>query len=135
MAFVNEYLSKEEKEGLKVRAIPNPGNQLSIIDPSWWTIDREENVKFMWGCQAFGEDGDNMYYYLLEWKGNPIPLKLEKNWINGSTCEWGIVYLGISSDLYEKKNDIIQMLKNALTVYGYDGYPQDIQKIVVQFKF
>lgn len=134
MAFVNEGMTNEERVEFAAKSIKNPGNILSTLKPTRWTIDREENVSLIWGLRQRETDD---YYFLLCWKGIPIPVKLREYWVNGSPRTWELIYIKISADLEEKRMEIIQSLKDALTVFGFDGDPDwpNNETTKVQFNF
>lgn len=135
MAFVNERMTKEERAEFAARAIPNPGYTARILEPTQWTINREENVFLVWGLQE-REESHN-YYFLLGWKGTLIPVKLRESWIKGSPRTWEIIFLKTPEDLIVKRSEIMQSLKDALTVYGFDGDPSwpNNKTTKVQFNF
>lgn len=135
MAFVNERMTQEERASFEAKAIKNPGNRLSILRPSIWTIDRENNVFLVWGLKEREEP--HYYHFLLSWKDALIPVKLGESWTAGSTRKWELRFIEIPENLYEKQDEIIQSLKNALKVYGYSGFPDEPHNktINIQFNF
>lgn len=138
MAFVNEFMSKEERGEFAAKAIKNPGNTLVTLEATRWTIDREKNVFLIWGYQEREESYD--FYFLLCLNNTPMSVKLSKTWIDRETCEWQLLYIKIPEDLKEKTSEIIQSLKEALTVYGFNGSPDEPfdsfnKTIKVQFSF
>jgi hypothetical protein len=54
-----------------------------------------------------------------------MSVKLSKTWLDRETCEWQLLYIKIPEDLKEKTSEIIQSLKEALTVYGFNGSPDE----------
>lgn len=138
MAFVNARLTKEEKAEIEARAIPNPGNPCFTLRPSIWTIDHQENVILIWGLREREEPYD--YHFILMWKGTPLPVKLREYWDKGLPRKWELISLKITENLIEKQFEILQSLKDALTVYGLNGSPDapfdNINKnIKVEFNF
>lgn len=123
MAFVNERLTREEGEEFKAKAIENPGNRFMILDPSKRTIDHDKNVFLVWALQEREEPYDN--YFVLFWKDTPIPVELRDTWVEKKTCRWQILRIKIPADLERDRNEIIQSLKDALTVYGFNGSPDE----------
>ncbi len=108
------------------------------LEATRWTIDREKNVFLIWGHQEREESYD--FYFLLCWNNTPISVKLSKTWINRETCEWQLLYIKIPEDLREKTGEIVQSLKDALIVYGFNGSPDEPfdtfnKNIKVQFSF
>ncbi|EKN62893.1 hypothetical protein P9E76_08580 [Schinkia azotoformans] len=135
MVFANESMTQEEIACFEVKAIKNPGNRLSTLRPSIWTIDRENNVFLVWGLQEREEPHD--YYFLLSWKDTPIPVKLGESWVTGSPRIWELRYIKIPVNLKEKRDEIIQSLKDALKVYAFNGVPDwpHNKTTKVQFRF
>ncbi|HAG10268.1 MAG TPA: hypothetical protein DCK76_02510 [Desulfotomaculum sp.] len=138
MAFVNEFLTREERAEFAAKAIKNPGNMLTALEATRWTIDREKNIFLIWGFQERKETYD--YYFLLGWNNIPISVRLSKTWIDRETCEWKLFYIKLPDDLKEKTGEIIQSLKDALSVYGFNGSPDEPfdsfnKTIKVQFGF
>lgn len=121
MAFVNERMTQEEIVQFEAKALPNPGNRLSILRPSIWTIDRENNAFLVWGLQEREEPHD--YYFLFSWKETPIPVKLGETWDEGSPRTWELRYIKIPEDLDKNRAQIIESLKAALAVYAFNGEP------------
>ncbi|PYG85609.1 hypothetical protein LY28_03297 [Ruminiclostridium sufflavum DSM 19573] len=134
MAFVTERMTKEEKDNFAARAIPNPGNKFFILKPSKWTIDRENNVILVWALEEREEPHDN--HFLLCWKDTPITVKLGECWTEGSPRTWELRHIKIPENLKAQQDEIIQILKDALEGYGFDGDPKGNNKTTkVQFNF
>ncbi|HHY72202.1 MAG TPA: hypothetical protein GX497_03075 [Bacillus bacterium] len=135
MAFVNELMTKEEIAEFKAKAILNPGYRGKILQPQRWTIDRENNVILIRCMRERFEPYD--LYFLLLWRDIPIAMKLRESWVSTPNREWELLYIEIPKELKDKKDKILQSLKDALIVYGYDGFPDEPlnKTIKVQFKF
>ena len=135
MAFVNAFMTEEEKAEFEVKAIPNPGNKLVTLKPYRWTIDREQDVFLVWGLQEREEPHDE--YFLLGWKGTPINVKLREYWVSGAELGWELIRLELPAHLKDQRDEIIKCLKDALRVYGFNGNPNDQynQAAKVHFKF
>ncbi|PYG85607.1 hypothetical protein LY28_03295 [Ruminiclostridium sufflavum DSM 19573] len=123
MAFVNERMTKEEMAEFEAKAIPNPGNNFITLSPSRWTINREGNV-FLVKASQNREEPDE-YYFVLCWNDIPLAVKLKETWVKGSPRKWELISLHIKENLIEKRFEILQSLKEALTVYGYNGNPDE----------
>lgn len=135
MAFVNERLTKEEREELRAKAIKNPGNRFMILNPARRTIDHNKNVFLVWAMEEREEPHD--IYFVLFWKDIPIPVELRGTWIEKDIRYWEMLRIKIPADLEQNRSEIIQSLKDALTVYGFDGYPDEPlnKNTKVQFNF
>ncbi|PYG85605.1 hypothetical protein LY28_03293 [Ruminiclostridium sufflavum DSM 19573] len=123
MAFVNERMTKEEMAEFEAKAIKNPGNRLSIFRPYQWTINREENIYLIWALREREEPHD--YYFLLGWKGTLMPVKLREYWAKGSPRIWSLLHVKIPEELKVYEHEISKSLKNALTVYAFNGNPSE----------
>lgn len=133
MAFVNAFLTEEEKAEFKAKAIPNPGNKLITLKPYRWTIDREQDVFFVRGWQDREDPYD--YYFLMGWKGTPINIELRQYWVKGSPRTWELIRLGLPDHLQDQRDAIIQSIKDALTVYAADGDPNEPANKIIEVKF
>lgn len=123
MAFVNESLTEEESKEFRARTIKNPGNPFMTLDPSKRTIDREKNVYLIWAMQEREEPDDN--YFVFVWKNTPISVELIEKWVEKNTRKWIMMKIKIPTDLEQNRNEIINSLKAALTVYGFNGSPNE----------
>jgi hypothetical protein len=119
MAFVNERITEEDKKRIDFSAIklpifydrPIPNDHLYK-----WTVDREREVFFM-RLKRRGEEFPNSSFYTLWWKGDIIYLELETDiWTN--ECKWIVRMLKIPHHLQGKREEIVQLLKEALEVFG-----------------
>lgn len=138
MAFVNAYLTKEERTEFKTKAIPSPHNRFVILDPMQWTINREQDVFLVRGGQD--REGPYDYYFLLGWKGAYISVELREYWVKGSPRTWELIRLELPEHLKNQQDAITQNLKDALTVWAFNGNPDEPfnqinQNTLVQFKF
>lgn len=138
MAFANARMTQEEMKEFAAKAIPNPANHFFALKPYQWTIDREENVFLVWGAQEREEPHDD--HFILGWRGHPLPVKLRSSWVAGDTRRWELLSIRIPEDLIDMRFEILQSLKDALTVYGFNGVPDDPFNrinagIKVQFNF
>lgn len=124
MAFVNERMTKEQREAFKERKIPAPTWPLRILESSTWTVDHERDIFLVWGSRL-REDNHSNTYFVLGWEGIYIQIKLKFTFLNKTSQRWSIVEFDIPKELIENKQEIITDLKKALTVFGLFGNPLD----------
>jgi hypothetical protein len=128
MAFVNEYVAVED-----YKYIPYPAG-----DRPKWTVDRERNIYFMilprYGPPDFP---DNWSECLLSIDGKQFVVRLktggagtsEKLTDNPFYRVWCIK----NPEKYE--SSVLDILKEALTTYGFTGAYKQIPHMVVKFTF
>jgi hypothetical protein len=145
MAFVNEYASDEdiEKYGLKEiwdKYYPfRKGKYFGGNRPAW-TIDRERNAFLMVVARGTGEEG-NQVSFLLWWDGAHVVARMKQKGGSADLEEvpfyriWHLVKLATPSDLPISREDILDALKDALTVYGYWGVQEQVPNTIVKFSF
>lgn len=107
----------------------------------WFTVDRDRNIFFM----MLGSDREehcNRHKVLLWIEGYHVVAEIDL--ANGSSADlnnvpfkivWDLVgvHLQIGTDISEKQ--IIELLKEALTVYGYLGIHKQVPNAIVKFMF
>jgi len=141
MAFINEWMTQDDRTEFASRKILTPGSPWLTLDPYRWTIDRNENVILLETLQDREET--SYYYFFLLWKETPISLRLKDAWSKENNCSirtWDLISIDSGIQLKEHKDEILQSLREALRVYGFDGNPREpsntINKgIKVEFKF
>lgn len=133
MAFINALMTTEEKADFASKAIPNPGNPFHILEPYRWTINPDKNIFLVWTLEEREEPHDE--HFLLGWEGTPLPVKLRSSWLDRDTRHWELLYVRIPEEYLDKRFEILQSLKDALTVYGYNGVPNDPFNASTKVKF
>lgn len=130
MSFVNELISNEDKNKINFDAIKLPIYNRSVR-PYFWTIDRERDIFFMRTLPG-NEEQQNIEHFILWWDGEIIPMMLEHLFVN-NICVWRINFLSIPDTLLKKRNEIVQIIKDALAAYSID-YGQ-IRPEQISFEF
>jgi hypothetical protein len=146
MGFVNEYVPEADIEKYDLRGIWDKyhplkkGRYYGGNQPEW-TIDREINVFLMLLDIGRGAHG-NRKKFLLWWDGDHIVTELDL--VDGSSGDldanpfmrvWNLVRVILPSSLKEKRELVLRLLKEAVTVYGYRGVRKQLPNTVVEFKF
>jgi len=124
MGFINAYLTPEEKKELKNKAIDNP-IAFGILDVSWWTIDRENDIRLIWA----GTHRDFPYenYFVLLWKGEIHPVSFVKEYPSiPNTVRWSKKN-ELSEYIFPIDAPFVDDLRNALLAYKIDGSPDDLK--------
>lgn len=147
MAFVNEFVSdldvkKYELENVKYKY--SSSLIASGIPSSFkfdWVFDRERNIYLM-KVRHGREEICNRTYWILNWDGCEFEIQIDL--ADGSSPNLNDSPFVIVFDLVEiipkEKNlihddKVISVLKEALTVYGYEGARRQVENTLVNFNF
>jgi hypothetical protein len=127
MAFVNEYVAVED-----YKYIPYPAG-----DRPMWTVDRSRNI-FLQILNLYGHPAnfpDNWGECLLsiDGKQNFIKLKEENGFLSKDRLFCTIVWSIKTPEKYE--SSVLDILKEALTTYGFIGAYEQIPNTIVKFTF
>lgn len=147
MPFMNEYISRPdiEKYGLaKAYFAANPGQtELPEDYRPHWTIDRDRQIilRQMRGSNP-ARDGDYWIEFNLqmEWKRYFVKVGIGKGSGNLSVSPFVVAWSDII-DFYPpdidaaERQDVLHVLKEALTARGYDGARRQIDNTIVTFNF
>lgn len=147
MPFVNEYVSRSdiEKYGLaKAYFAANPvQTELPEDYRPHWTIDRERQIilRQMRGSNP-ARDGDYWIEFNLQMDGKRYFVKvgIGKGSGNLNASPYAVVWSGIV-DFYPpdvdeaERENVLHVLKEALTARGYDGARRQIDNTIVTFGF
>lgn len=126
MAFVNEYIPKEDYEKYDIKAIDfkTPGMMIGRRD---WTIDRARNIYLRQTSDGYREDpiSANWTWWTFYWKGE---LLWFKKIALGVTKEAGLMRahpritdFTIPAHLETHKEEIKKDLREAFNAYGGGG--------------
>lgn len=113
MAFVNERILEEQRMEYQI-------NESRKENPSSWTIDKDKNVKFF----RYWTDIDNpsQKYFALIWKGRAFEVRLKSELCKPNAIKWDLMQISLPKELENSKNEILQDLREALLVYGFEGF-------------
>jgi hypothetical protein len=147
MAFVNEYASPADIKKYKLdeqflRRHPEYTSLPPDFQPSW-TIDRERDIYLMvTGMANPARETESWFAFLLNCDGKEFSIKLEKGPGSKKLNEspflivWSKVMSIYPPDLAaEEAEEVLGILREALTVRGYDGARKQVLNTVVQFDF
>ena len=150
--FVNDYLTKEEQEMFRKRAIPNGATWRGGIlgyegcDDVRCTIDRENHV-YLFDLGTYHDALDfDLYNFELVWDdvlgnmGVTFTMKYEytsERIIGGVGRDiiWKEFKLNLPYKLHSKRELIIDKIKEAMIIFGLDGDIGWIPKYKIEFDF
>lgn len=149
MAFVNEYISDLDvkkydidKLWLKHRPWDRKKGRDPGIGPYQWTVDKNRDVFLMYFPGRSMPDMIIEDQWAMYWKGKALTLDLKLNRDESSMKladrPFRIVYefaIDKTQVPLEEAAELVEILKEALTVFGYDGPRKQIPETVVSFKF
>ena len=147
MPFMNEYISRSDIEKYclaKAYFAANPGQtELPEDYRPHWTIDRERQIilRQMRGSNP-ARDGDYWIEFNLQVEGKRYFVKvgIGKGSGNLSASPFVVAWSDII-DFYppdidaSERQDVLHVLKEALTARGYDGARRQIDNTIVTFNF
>ncbi|WP_037585995.1 hypothetical protein [Stenoxybacter acetivorans] len=159
MAFVNEIISEED---IQKYGLDELMGDFHPFDLDWgkggrgrpegfwysWTIDRDRGIYFMI-VKTIKEIGPsdrpeptNKRIAVLNFQERRVPLIIERTHCPHSFSDnpfllaWDLLEIDTSNVPEMSKKSVIAVLKEALTIYGYDGaYSKKIPNTVVEFSF
>ncbi len=158
MAFVNDYLTEDEIEKFRKlnisygKMICKEDNEVVGTESAYYkegircTLDRDKKM-YLFYCgddQAFGREefwSPEFFVFIQEKQNELIVTRvgLKKTHPNGFSQRVWSIYC-INSKYYETNieydsNNILADLKEALTTYGFDGNPREIDEASTEFDF
>jgi len=146
MAFVNEYVSEEdikkyslEEDWIRRNPQYRPEGRPASCRLKW-TIDRERNIYFM--VVGGGGREENFTDCILNWDGKELAVRLVETAGGSKNLNevpfkiiWDLEFIRPSQLDVVSHQEIVLVLKEVLTVFGYDGARRQIPNSVVEFKF
>ncbi|MEW8693466.1 MAG: hypothetical protein AB2535_20725 [Candidatus Thiodiazotropha endolucinida] len=146
MAFVNEFASDEDIEKYDLNGIwdqyhPLRKGKYYLGQRPWFTIDRDQNIFFM-VLGSGREEQCNRKKILLWIDGYQVVVEIEL--AKGSSPNtndqpfkriWGLIGVHPQEGVSKTQKEIINILKEALIVYGYFGVHHQVSNTIVKFNF
>ena len=149
--FVNDYLTVEEQEMFRKRAIPNgatwKGGILgcNLPNKTRCTVDRENHV-YLFDLGKYHDALDlDLYNFELVWDdvlgniGVTFTMKYESigEYVDGVGRDiiWKEFKLNLPYKLHSKRELIIDKIKEAMIIFGLDGDIGWIPKYKIEFDF
>jgi hypothetical protein len=122
MAFVNELIPEEQKAKFPFPVSTRPDGSKPTL---WkWTIDRERDAYLVLiNAGGGGHVGTPLTeYYILNWRGELIRFvgepQVSGTKETGQVLSWRVYSLVISSTLEERKEEVLQLIRDALDAMG-----------------
>ena len=143
MAFINEKLTPEQKEEFNSWGIIEPhfgfGRIISEelkVNPSYWTVDTERKMYLL-------DTSYDRYYskecvFIFIWNGKDYRVQFYRRCEENGVVVWELPkkYLIDNVFPYCDKESFLGDLRDALTAYGFDGMPDEYNKICnIKFMF
>jgi hypothetical protein len=146
MAFVNEYATDEDIEKYDLYGIwdkfhPLRKGKYYIGQRPSFTIDREKNI-FLLKVGSGGREEPSILKFLPRIDNKGVVIELEK--AKGSSGNlhdnpfiiiWDLMKYDSQSDIKYSKEEILKILKEALSVYGLLGVYKQAPNMNIEFKF
>jgi hypothetical protein len=138
MSFVRERVSDADAEKYGFEALSKMLRTPMFHLKQCWTIDREQNIFLSW-LRSGREDYFAEQDFLLWWDGAPIKIFIlgsSKEASPGKTVTtWESPGLQIPENFRHTREEVICVLKDALTVFKTAGYYGQQEDRTVIFKF
>lgn len=144
MSFVNEFVPEEDINKYRLREIWDKYHPFSKegLNKSFrhsWTIDREKDV-FIIPASTGREEFSNQTIWILWWKGVELSVTLRQSGSEKISEGTGLVVWELES-IWKPQGcaindrEIIPVLKEALSAYGFYGIYRQLPDYKVGFKF
>lgn len=135
MAFVYERLCEEDKELFYSMKIKNCWGDSPLLTPNKWCADKENNAYLI---GVGGGYKDMPYFYDLWWNGYTIRMEISDtsmgNYNVGVDVIWNILKIHIPSELFDRKEDIVRMIKDAFSINPSWCKPEFLKSITVNIE-
>jgi len=137
MAFVFEKVPERELDFLKSLELKNCwGNDLLHISSiTNWAADRERDAYLV---MIGGGYKDMPEYSDLWWEGHTIRLEIweggQGNYDTGVDIIWNILRIPIPQEIWDEREVIVEMIKEAFFVYSDWCPPEFLKSITVNIK-
>lgn len=143
MTFINEYVSKENIEKYQLEALWKRTHlgQTPIGDSYSWTFNNERNIFLMLIRSGNEMETANDHTFLLWWDGSEISLQLKREGnanyrTNEGHATWHLKRLNIPPDFQAATvEEVTDVVKQALTHYGFMGAHRTLKNYAVNFSF
>ncbi len=152
MAFVNKYLSDEEKKMFEKAKLENPVRfhlEKNLLEPNEWTVDDERKIALI-NCGVADRENPEIETFAFintNFKENDVLIfdmeeyyideneheKLKKEYNVNLIINWKIrkIYNLKSTKIFVSKDEFFKLLLESLTAYGVSGNPNFIPSVKV----
>lgn len=138
MKFVNEYVAPDDVHAYGLDALWDKfhpslkGRRLPGFQYAW-TVDREHGV-FLMRMTTGKEEYSNQVTFYLSLQGVPVLVVVSKD-ATKDGCIWNLVNMELPSGSDLSRETVLDVLRDALKVYGYRGAYQQEPNYQVHFTF
>jgi hypothetical protein len=125
MNFINDIITDEDRKRFDFSVFKRaPDFVYPLSTPTRWTVDRDAGVFLIrigdQGPDASDEDRKKgVEYYSLWWSGMNIECKLWYFTHAPHSITWKQDWIGVPDEYFDRKEEVIEVLKQALRVYQY----------------
>lgn len=136
MSFVNEFVSNAD---VKKYDLDEVNYKFWKADSRFdWTINRERDIYLRWMKSGRGESGLQQEFSLY-WDGTLLAVRMSSSCVlrqdGTKALIWKLHHLVLPGAMKARRDEIIEDLKEALTVYKTDGVRSTHDEHSVIFEF
>lgn len=127
MAFVNEMIPQNERREFQI-------SKYEKKTPYFWTINREKNTILFKFETNRDEPAETEFGFV--WKDAVFKVILIKETFMPNIVKWTIKNFYIPNEYKEKKEEILQELRDAMREYGFSGfqfYNKEPAEVIIDF--
>ncbi|MBF0425099.1 MAG: hypothetical protein HQL66_04690 [Magnetococcales bacterium] len=132
---MNELIAEEDRKRIEALSIDYPSRGLpnSLYK---WTVDRDSGTFLLW-TGGTGPESYNTEYFILYWDNRIVKIKTRRNedgeLRDGLVCLWELLELRIPSEIEVDRSIILEVLKDALRVFGVYFHPEAVREAHFNF--
>ena len=138
MSFVNEIISDEDRRKFSVAAIKRPPLYSEPIDTRYWTMDRQRHAFLIWTRGGNMED-QTLEQFALVVDGTVVYVRLDHEadgaFSSHVNSRWHLRGIDIPPELEPRRQDVLALLRDALTEYKVGGLPVRVNSHAASFDF
>lgn len=112
MAFVNDRLREDEVREYRL-------SEYKTIKPGALTIDREKDLRLFYNGHP--QEDRVTSFFVFDWKGTIIQATLDRI-LKEHSVLWKLRAIDIPYETGLTKNEVLEELRNAMKVFGLNGY-------------
>ena len=125
MGFVNEKLTKEQREGFVAKGIINPASDIGrVLNPLYWTIDRDKDMCLI--DAGVHRDFYDEHYFLFFWNNEPHIISLIQEYGDETNSVLWCKKAHVSEYVFSDNESFVDDLRDALRVFKFDGTPSEL---------
>lgn len=146
MRFVNRKSTPEDNEEFNIPQVwaryhPHiKRDDTSALSRSI-TVSDTDKIVLLRVMQGYGEHGNRIVFVLIL-GGSQVEIQLDLSTASSSQLSerpfrrvWSLAYLGVPFESSLAREQVVDVLKEALSVYGYRGADMQVPDTMVTFQF